>query len=185
MVSRVYSWRVILLSYLLTSNITICWPAITPSNYISVEGVNALILIVVGQPSRNYNLVSHSIYMVRRACSWRVILLSHLLANNITICWPAMTPSNYMSVEEINALILIVIGQPSRNYNLASYSIYMISRACFWRVTLLSHLLASNITIYKPIINLYRCRRVNALIIVVIMKRKVLIGIKSREVKSW
>ena len=33
------------------------------------------------QSSRNYNLVSHLICMIRRVCSWRFILLSHLLAS--------------------------------------------------------------------------------------------------------
>ena len=59
----------------------------------------------------------------------------------------------------------------------------MIRRACSWRVILLSHLLVSNITVCKPIINLYGCRRVDALIMVVVMKRKVLAGIKSRDVE--
>ena len=75
-----------------------------------------------------------------------------------------------MSVEGVDALILIIVDQPSRNHDLVNHSICIISRVYSWRVILLSYLLASNITICKSIINLCRYRRVNALIIIIIIK---------------
>ena len=73
MVSRAYSRRFILLTHLLTRNVTAGqqW-----------------------QASRNHDSVSHSNCTVSRACSRRVILLTRLFARNMTVCWPAITASN-------------------------------------------------------------------------------------------
>ena len=37
------------------------------------------------QSSRNHDPNSHAIYIINRVCSWRVILLSYSLTNNIII----------------------------------------------------------------------------------------------------